>query len=194
MVFHSVLEGAPSKLGQITVEERTYLGANAFVLPGITIGHDAIIGARAVITKNVNADTVMVGNPAKEIGKTSQRTSKLLTEDKKKIVKNILLDFIDVHHEKISHIKLWDNSEMTFFYQNQTIAFIPCSDTFTVVDKKKKNPDILISFNIPEKVRAECDKNAIPWFDLDSGTKSSIMNTYSRSLERFFKNYGIVIA
>lgn len=196
MVFQSVLDGAPSKFGQITIEERTYLGANVFVLPDITIGHDAIIGARAVVTKNVNSDTVMVGNPAKEIAKTSQRTRKLTTEDKNIIVKDILLDFIHVYHEKITQVKPWDNIEMIFLFQNRAILFLPRIDLFLVIGekmKKFKKPNILISFGIPEKIKIECDKNAIYWFDLESRTQSLKTNKYSRILERFFENYGINI-
>jgi acetyltransferase-like isoleucine patch superfamily enzyme len=42
-----------------------FLGANATILPGITIGDGAIIGAGAVVTKDVAAYTVVAGNPAR---------------------------------------------------------------------------------------------------------------------------------
>ena len=44
------------------------LGANSTIVCGNTIGENALIGAGAVICKNVNANAVMVGNPAKKIG------------------------------------------------------------------------------------------------------------------------------
>jgi UDP-2-acetamido-3-amino-2,3-dideoxy-glucuronate N-acetyltransferase len=49
------------------VKEGASIGANATILPGITIGKCAFIGAGAVITKNVPNYAVMVGNPAKQI-------------------------------------------------------------------------------------------------------------------------------
>ena len=46
-----------------------WIGSNATVLQGVTIGDGAIIGANAVVTKNVEANTVVVGIPAKVIRK-----------------------------------------------------------------------------------------------------------------------------
>ena len=43
------------------------IGANATLLPGITIGENAMVGAGAVVTKDVPEDAVVVGNPAKVI-------------------------------------------------------------------------------------------------------------------------------
>ncbi|OAT27208.1 hexapeptide repeat-containing transferase [Buttiauxella ferragutiae ATCC 51602] len=45
------------------------IGANATILPGVILGEGCTIGAGAVVTKNVKAHTIVVGNPAKEISK-----------------------------------------------------------------------------------------------------------------------------
>jgi acetyltransferase-like isoleucine patch superfamily enzyme len=41
------------------------LGANCTILPGITIGENAMIGAGAVVTRSVPANVTVVGNPAR---------------------------------------------------------------------------------------------------------------------------------
>jgi maltose O-acetyltransferase len=51
----------------IAVEDRAWLGAGAIVLPGRTIGREAIVGAGAVVTKDVAPRTVVAGNPARVI-------------------------------------------------------------------------------------------------------------------------------
>jgi UDP-2-acetamido-3-amino-2,3-dideoxy-glucuronate N-acetyltransferase len=43
------------------------VGAGAVVLPGVTIGERAMVGAGAVVTKDVEPDTVVVGNPARVV-------------------------------------------------------------------------------------------------------------------------------
>jgi len=43
------------------------IGANATILPDIVVGERAVVGAGAVVTKNVEADTTVVGNPAREL-------------------------------------------------------------------------------------------------------------------------------
>ena len=49
------------------VEEGATIGANATILPGITIGAKAMVGAGAVVTKDVPAKTLVLGNPARVI-------------------------------------------------------------------------------------------------------------------------------
>ena len=46
-----------------TIEANAIIGANAVLLPGITIGQKALIGAGTVVTKNVPSHKVVVGNP-----------------------------------------------------------------------------------------------------------------------------------
>ncbi|MEM7817928.1 MAG: DapH/DapD/GlmU-related protein [candidate division WOR-3 bacterium] len=43
------------------------IGAGAIILPGVEIGENAVVGAGAVVTKNVAPNSVVVGNPAREI-------------------------------------------------------------------------------------------------------------------------------
>ena len=51
----------------IFVDENVFVGARAFVLPGIILGKDTIIGACSVVTKDVNDGERVAGNPAKNL-------------------------------------------------------------------------------------------------------------------------------
>lgn len=48
-----------------TLNEDSIIGANSTILPGIIIGKNAIVGAGSVVTKNVDENCVVAGNPAK---------------------------------------------------------------------------------------------------------------------------------
>ena len=50
------------------VQRGATVGANATILPGVTIGHHAMIGAGAVVTKDVPPHAIVVGAPAARIG------------------------------------------------------------------------------------------------------------------------------
>jgi len=51
----------------IVINNDCWICADAYVLPGIHIGTGAVIGARSVVTKNVDEWTVVAGNPARRI-------------------------------------------------------------------------------------------------------------------------------
>ena len=53
----------------IVIGKNVWIGANATVIPGITIGENSIIAAGAVVTKDVEANTIVGSNPAKVIRK-----------------------------------------------------------------------------------------------------------------------------
>lgn len=55
------------KLLETFVKKGAAIGSNATILCGITIGENAMIGAGAVVTKDVAANTVVAGNPAKHM-------------------------------------------------------------------------------------------------------------------------------
>jgi len=51
------------------IEDDVSIGANATILPGVTLKKGCVVGAGAVVTKDVLAGITVVGNPAKELGK-----------------------------------------------------------------------------------------------------------------------------
>lgn len=54
---------------EIRIGKNVWIGARANILPGVTIGDGAVIGTGAVVTKDIPAHTVAVGNPARVIRK-----------------------------------------------------------------------------------------------------------------------------
>jgi maltose O-acetyltransferase len=56
----------------IVVEDNVWLGGGAILLPGVTVGRNAVVGAGAVVSRDVPADTVVTGNPAKVIREIEQ--------------------------------------------------------------------------------------------------------------------------
>lgn len=54
------------KLEKTVVKKGASIGQNATILAGITIGENAMVGAGSVVTKDVLANSVVIGNPARE--------------------------------------------------------------------------------------------------------------------------------
>jgi len=60
-----------TKIGKVRIEDNVFIGANSIILPGVSIGENAIIGAGSLVNKNVPANSIAAGNPAKVIGDLS---------------------------------------------------------------------------------------------------------------------------
>jgi putative colanic acid biosynthesis acetyltransferase WcaF len=56
----------------VTIEDGVWAGTDAFIGPGVTIGRGAVVGARAVVVKDVQAFDIVAGNPARVIGRRKQ--------------------------------------------------------------------------------------------------------------------------
>ena len=84
-VLAGVIE--PASATPVILEDNVLIGANAVVIEGVRIGHDAVVGAGAIVTEDVPANAVVVGNPAKVIkmkdDKTKSKTG--LEDDLRKI-------------------------------------------------------------------------------------------------------------
>lgn len=51
----------------IIIGDNVWLGGGVIVCPGVTIGENSVIGAGAVVVKDIPADVVAVGNPARPV-------------------------------------------------------------------------------------------------------------------------------
>ena len=74
-------------LGKVTVKKNAFIGARSIVLAGVTIGENAIVGANSTVTKDIPANEVWAGSPAKKIMDTKSYKEKL-----EKLPKDLFVD------------------------------------------------------------------------------------------------------
>jgi acetyltransferase-like isoleucine patch superfamily enzyme len=66
-----VIRQARSAKG-ITIEDGAWIGTGAIILDGVKVGRNGIVGAGAVVSKDVPAWTVVLGNPARVVQKRKE--------------------------------------------------------------------------------------------------------------------------
>jgi maltose O-acetyltransferase len=54
--------------GEVVLEDDVWIGAGAFVMPGVRVGKGAIVSALSVVTKNIPPFAIVAGNPGRVIG------------------------------------------------------------------------------------------------------------------------------
>jgi galactoside O-acetyltransferase len=65
----------------IHIKDCVWLGAHTVVLPGVTIGENSVIGAGSVVTKDIPANVVAVGNPCKVLREINERDKEFFYKD-----------------------------------------------------------------------------------------------------------------
>lgn len=60
----------------VTIADNVWIGGGAILLPGVKVGRNAVIGAGAVVTRDVPADTIVAGNPATVIREIEQHNAR----------------------------------------------------------------------------------------------------------------------
>jgi acetyltransferase-like isoleucine patch superfamily enzyme len=74
--FHSVDGVAPVASAPVVLDRNVWLGRSSIVLPGVHIGENSVVAALSVVTKSVEPNTVVAGNPAVALSSFEHRTWK----------------------------------------------------------------------------------------------------------------------
>lgn len=74
-----IAPGQPSMKGPVIIEDDCFIGVDAIVLMGVRVGKGSIVGAGAVVTKDVPAGMVVGGNPAKVICSVDELVQRRMT-------------------------------------------------------------------------------------------------------------------
>lgn len=72
------------KFGRITVGEHSFIGYGVIIMPGVNIGKRCVVGAGAIVTRDVPDETVVAGIPAKRICSTWEYADKCMNESNRK--------------------------------------------------------------------------------------------------------------
>lgn len=81
--LHCMDPEIPIQYNKVLIKRNSYIGAGVTILPNVTIGEFSIVGAGAVVTKDVPPFTIVAGVPARKIGTIEYKKEKYYNSNKK---------------------------------------------------------------------------------------------------------------
>jgi acetyltransferase-like isoleucine patch superfamily enzyme len=169
--WQSILDGFPVSFGPVTIKKGVWFPWRVFVMPNVTVGEYATIGAGSIITKDIPARSLAAGSPAKVLRTDKEYIKEYSFEEKREIVKKILKEF--------SEFQSYNGQKVSSVFYADQITEMP--DFGAVVSLKKIDEALKLKMN---------DKNII-WFDLENKNTFFHRNEKWKDLKDFFSRYGV---
>jgi hypothetical protein len=92
--WQSILDGYPVKFEPITIGNNVYIAWRVFIMPGVTIGDDATIGANSLVNRDIPAGCLAVGSPAKIVKTAAEHPQRKTPAEQDELTLTILKEFL----------------------------------------------------------------------------------------------------
>lgn len=83
------------RFGAIDIRDNCFIGMDAMIMPGVTIGPNSIVAARSVVTHDVPPEAIVGGSPARVLGTTHEYLEKVLRRWQEQRPPGYLADLVD---------------------------------------------------------------------------------------------------
>jgi acetyltransferase-like isoleucine patch superfamily enzyme len=184
--WNSVLEGYPVKFAPIHIGKKVWLPWRVFIMPGVSIGDGVVVGADSMINRDIPANCLVAGSPAKIIKEKIPQP--LQEEEKKEIIDDIFKAFIQHlnHHDFVTEQKNTASGfELTIKNKNTRACILFCEKGEDSTPSTITNSILVL--NRGTAVRAGNYGMAI---SLESNTRIGTSDT-GEELVQFFSRYGV---
>lgn len=190
--WQSILDGYPVSFGAITIKRGTWLPWRVFIMPGVTIGEYATIGAGAVITKDIPSQSLAVGSPAKVIKTGNEYIKQLTLEQKHEIVAGIWKEYAEYLAFQGHAVAGPTDADGSYSFQildgNQGTVFTYAKSFIS----RAEGSDVFVSLQaIPHDIKARSAEKGMAWFSLEEKACNLINNPFWSETRNFFGRYGI---
>ncbi|MBS1636784.1 MAG: hypothetical protein JST26_12785 [Bacteroidetes bacterium] len=143
--WNSQLEGYPVKFAPITIGKKVWLPWRVFIMPGVTIGDQVVVGAESMINRDIPSNCLVAGSPAKII---KENFPAPITEaEKTKLVHEMFAEFIAYleYHGFTTGQKITGNGFDITLAKGSMRAFIQYTDSLPAQAPAVSNHVILLS-------------------------------------------------
>lgn len=196
--WQNMLDGYPANFAPVTIGNNVWIPWQVFIMPGVTIGDGATIGASSLVTKDVPAGALAVGSPAKVI-RTSEQYPKQLTHTQKiEMIRQMMTEFCEyLEHEGVKINRQRQPSQESIILAEQPTdsrGVIVYCDVISNLPDPSAASVILSLAPIGEQERQRLESRQQMWLDLESKERGGPSNSLGEELAEFLKRYGVRFA
>lgn len=187
--WQPALEGYTTKFGGISIGDNSVVFLNCSIMPGITIGSNATIGAHSVVTQDIPDFCLAAGAPAKVKRGPGEYPQTLTAEQKDSLAEDIINDYLTTLASKgveLSAATLDEQGRVSVFIEDQSIVIALYKSDCSVTNEV--NADISISLgSLPSSLQGTCH------FDLNGLTMFGKASALSEDLRDYLRRRAIKI-
>ncbi len=196
--WKQVLDGYLSKFAPVHIGKGVWIPHHIMILPGVTIGDGASIGAGAVVTKDIPANCFAAGVPARAI-KDVEYPRKLSLQKKDQVVNEVLFQYIPIikakgYSAKAIRVKNTSIIELQKGRKKAKIVYSQIINRHVAALVSDFKDSRLIMLGFQNKLDDLTQKfNNLTFFDLESKIVSGTSDELSEDLRDFLRRKGIKI-
>jgi acetyltransferase-like isoleucine patch superfamily enzyme len=196
--WQNMLDGYPVSFAPVSIGNNVWIPWQVFIMPGVTIGDGATIGASSLVTRDIPAGALAVGSPAKVMRNADQYPTKLDRSQQAEMLRQIIIEFC----EYLGHSGLKVSRDQQ-----------SGSDIIAAVDEAGRSHGLVVCYDaIVESVStttanvvlslteiADCDRQRMEdrhqmWLDIGVKKRGGESEPFGEELVEFIKRYGVRFA
>lgn len=183
------LEGFPVTFAPINIGKKVWLPWRVFIMPGVELGDNIVIGANSLISKSFPSNTLIAGSPAKII--KENYPTKLSREQTLNTFINIINQFVE--YLSFNEIKVEINKNHDFWSitgTNKTFNILILLNS-NIPENKEQNANLII-YNVAHKENyaAQQYRKDIMYLDINNKTRLGT-TAIGEEIVQFFSRYGL---
>lgn len=187
--YKDKLAGYPVTYGEVHIGKAVWLPCNVFIMPGVTLGDEVVVGSGSVVTKSFEAGSFVLGEPAKQL-KTRDEFIRHYTDDERLDILRQILDEFRVHAEHFGGapggiegdvLRLDDEGRTRELHLNLELP-----DNAAAPGRVH-----LVLGSVPATARGELEAAGNAWFSWQDHACSAELDELGLALKEYLNRYGI---
>lgn len=197
-VWQSILDGYPVTYAPVTLGRNVWLPWAVFVMPGVTIGDNATIGAASLVNKDVPPGALAYGSPAKVIRTADEYPPAPSAAEIKQMIERIITAFIQYlkYHQYTVVLAQIDGAKR---YDIMTSGKVRCGILYyleeTTSDFNRLELDsstvVLSRRSLSSTQRKHVEQTQAAWIEIDEKRSSAFRNDLAEEILVFLERYGL---